>query len=140
MSSNASIYIKAVAAALKSELGLKSSEIHGGSFNLAEVKSVAVNSPCAFVALLDLPDSVDKTCRHDSSALSPVVFLFTEGRDRNTDIIDLASKAKAFIKGNRFDQDFATAAIDVVAKNLYTKELGELNIGAWVLNFNTTIS
>lgn len=138
--SNASKYLQAVADTLKTELELKNSDIHGGAFNLSEIKTVAKKSPCAFVALLELDDNIDKTCLHTACPLSPVVFLFVQGNKRNADIIDLAAKAKSVIKGNRFGQDYATGATNVKAKNLYTKELGELKVGAWVVNFRTNIT
>lgn len=136
---NIVLYLKTISKQIKPALNLKDSGVYGGSFGIKEVKRVAANAPCAFIALLEIPPNKSTSCTGKTHFISPVVFIITEGKDKSTDAMTLAANAKEWIQGSRFDQDYATTAKDVRAKNMYSDALDQIGINVWALNFSTKI-
>lgn len=136
-------FLKAVASELESYFpDVKSSEVHGGQFNLRELAKFSTKSPAFRVALYEFDSTpvgggeVDHACGLSLA----VITTDKKGLPREEGAVNLTERITQILaSGERFGFSGAFPSESVSARNLYGGELSAKGVQLWEIRWRQTV-
>lgn len=142
MSGEVSTLLNAVKSTIKDWLpALKSVEIHGGRFSLADVKKYSTRTPAVFVTALNIPPR-EIGSQDVDAPVDLMLFIITKdapGLSRYESALAIAEHIAERLPGKNLGLSFAFPAEQVQAKNLHTTELANIGVTLWGVAWKQTL-
>lgn len=137
--------LNAIKTAINTELPeLRRCEVHGGRFDLAELKRVATQTPAVFVSLLATPSlETPGTGEHDIE-LSIAIYVVTSDKvslPRVVSVVNLTQALLMLINLNKwgFTKTKIGVPADINSQNLYSGDVDKHGIAMWAISFKQKI-
>lgn len=114
--------------------GLKACELHGGRFDLAELKRIAGRAPAIYLSVLGNPGLDDPGTGERDVALSLAAFVVTtdrRGLPRFEAAINLVESLLTHIPDNRWGQEGTFGAQQVTSRNFYNGSIDKHGVALW---------
>jgi hypothetical protein len=121
---------------------LRRCEVHGGRFDLAELKRVATQTPAVFVSLLATPSlETPGTGEHDIE-LSIAIYVVTSDKvslPRVVSVVNLTQALLMLIDLNKWGLVKVGLPADINSQNLYSGDVDKHGIAMWAISFKQKI-
>lgn len=136
--------LNAIKAAINSALPeLRRCEVHGGRFDLAELKRVATQTPAVFVSLLGTPLVANAGTTEQDIELNIAIYVVTSDKvqlPRSVSIINLTQAIMMLIDMNQWQLTGKRGCPkDMSSQNLYSGDIDKNGIAMWAISFNQTV-
>lgn len=127
--------LKAIQTDFKAQFtGLKACELHGGRFDLAELKRIAGRAPAIYISVLGNPGLDDPGTGERDVTLTLAAFVVTtdrRGLPRFEAAIDLVERLLVHIPDNRWGCDGTFGAQQLGARNFYNGAIDKHGVALW---------
>ena len=121
---------------------LRRCEVHGGRFDLVELKRIATQTPAVFVSLLSTPDVRQKETEEKDIDLIIGIYVITSDKiqlPRHISAINIVETILRLIPINGWGLTKISTTSDINAQNLYTGEIDKHGIAMWAISFKQTL-
>ena len=135
--------LTAIKTAVKSALPeLRRCEVHGGRFDINELKRVATQTPAVLVSLLATPDVKIKETEERDIELTIALYVVTSDKPqlpRNVSIINIVEALLLLIPINDWGVAKISEPKEISSQNLYSGDIDKHGIAMWAISFKQTV-
>lgn len=135
--------LEAIQAGVNAALpALKRCEVHGGRFDLKELRRVATKTPAVFVSLLAAPEIKVVVTGERDVTLSIAIYIITADKPRlprNVSAINILQALLLLIPINDWGLKKINPPELITAQNLYSGDVDKHGIAMWAISFKQTV-
>jgi hypothetical protein len=136
--------LNAIKTAINSALPeLRRCEVHGGRFDLAELKRVATQTPAVFVSLLGTTELSASGTSEKDIELNIAIYIVTSDKvqlSRSVSIINLAQAIMMLVDMNQWQVTGKRGTPkDISSQNLYSGDIDRNGIAMWAISFKQKV-
>lgn len=135
--------LNAIKTAINTKLPeLRRCEVHGGRFDLNELKRIATQTPAVFVSVLATPDLKVVGTGENDIELSIAIYIITADKvtlPRAVSVINLTEAILMLISLNGWGLTKINQPTDIGSHNLYSGDIDKHGIAMWAISFNQKV-
>lgn len=135
--------LNAIKTAIKTALPeLRRCDVHGGRFDLAELKRIAIQTPAVLVSLLAAPETKPKETEERDIELSIGLYVVTSDKvslPRHLSVINIVEALLILIPINDWGLKKISEPTDINAQNLYSGDIDKHGITLWAISFKQKV-